>query len=102
MEFPKDCPIKGTPMEPVTTREWELLVKAIDELKDMMAEKLDSLHSDLSSQKNRLVGLEKDKDSIMQTLNAMERGHRWRLETIIWPIIFIVFAFLLPHFQWKP
>ena len=46
-------------MEPVTTREWELLVKAIDELKDMMAEKLDSLHSDLSSQKNRLVGLEK-------------------------------------------
>lgn len=102
MEFPKDCPIKGTAMEPVTTREWELLVKAIDELKDMVADKLDSIHADMSSQKNRLLGLEKDRDQIVQTLNGMEDGKRWRWETIVWPVMFIIFAFLLPHLSWRP
>ena len=102
MEFPKDCPIKGTPMEPVTTREWELLVDSIRELKEMIAEKLDSLHADLSTQKSRLVGLEKDRDSFAQMLAAIEKGKRWRMETVIWPIIFIVFAFLLPHIKWTP
>lgn len=88
-------------MEPVTVREWELLVKAIDELKDMMAEKLDSLHVDLSSQKNRLISLEKDKDVIMADITDMKAARRWRWETIIWPVLFIVFAFMLPHLSWR-
>lgn len=102
MDFPKDCPIKGTPMEPVTTREWELLVKAIDELKDMVAEKMDALHSDLSSQKNRLIGLEKDKEALFEAVNGIKTARRWRWEHVVLPLLIGLVIYMLPHFSWKP
>lgn len=89
-------------MDPVTVREWELLVKAIDELKDMVESRFDGLHTDISSQKNKITALEVNHLTITQELKALKDGRRWRWEAVLLPIILIVLAFMLPHIQWRP
>lgn len=102
MEFPENCPIKGTPMEPVTTREWELLVKAIDELKEMVGEKLDKLHLDLSGQRIKQAVFEDQLKSITSEVMNIKDGRRWRWEHVVLPLLIGLILYMVPHFTWKP
>ena len=100
MDFPKDCPIKGSPMEPVTSREWQLLVKAIDELRDMVAEKLDSLHADMSGERVKVATLQEQYKKITQEVEVIKESKRWNWERVVLPVLLVLIAFLLPHLAW--
>lgn len=88
-------------MEPVTTREWELLVKTINDLKDMVEEKLSILHVDMSGERIKVATLQEQYKTITgEVMNLKESGAR-KWEKLVLPIMLIILAFLLPHIQWK-
>jgi hypothetical protein len=95
-EYPKDCPIRGTDMDPITTREWQMLLDAIQGLK----ESIDTLHIDISSQKIRVVELGEQYRAINTRLDNMDDSNKFRWQYLVLPVAVIVLTYLLPRLTW--
>ena len=87
-------------MEPVTSREWQLLVKAIDELKNMVSDGLDSLHRDMSGDRLKVAALQEQYKTITQEVETLKESKRWNWERVVLPLLLVLVAFLLPHIAW--
>lgn len=87
-------------MEPVTSREWQLLVKAIDELKEIVSDGLEGLRRDMSTERIKLSELQEQHKAITQKIVTLEESKRWNWERVVLPLLLVLVAFLLPHIAW--